>query len=235
MKTKTMIVAAAIAASSGLAMADFDAEYLGRTGSGTIHIDNTGTGGVINQNFSAGHLEFAYTDVGGQRGGGQFSGGTFSTFCIELQDIQNGTHTYDVDAIQNGPNPAPGVGGPAYDSADEAEVHAVVAAAISLGWLNADLSAGASATDVRMTAIQGQIWKVLFDEAVVTGNGAVAPEMAALAAEIALNPTATVANMKAMLNATTQDQLFIVPLPTAAFAGLLTLGGLGAFSRIRRR
>ena len=41
--------------------------------------------------------------------------------------------------------------------------------------------------------------------------------------------------MKAMLNATTQDQLFIVPLPTAAFAGLLTLGGLGAFSRIRRR
>ena len=189
MKTSTVIVAAAIVASSGMAMADFDASYMGRTGSGTIHIDNTGTGGFINQNFNGGHLEFEYTDVGGQRGSGQFSGGSFSTFCIELQDIQNGPHTYDVDAISNGPNPAPGVGGPAYDSADEAEVHAVVAAAISLGWLNGDLSAGASATDTRMTAIQGQIWKVLFDEAVVTGNGTVGTEMAALAAEIALNPT----------------------------------------------
>ena len=32
----------------------------------------------------------------------------------------------------------------------------------------------------------------------------------------------------------TQDQLFIVPLPTAAFAGLMTLAGIGGIKRLRR-
>ncbi len=225
-----------MAAASGIASASFEAQYTGRTGvDGAIHIDNTATGGVINQNFGAGHLGFEYTDVGGERGGGQFSGGTFSTFCIELQNIQNGPKTYETTAIRNAPNPSPGAGGPQYDAADESEVHAVVAAAIRLGWPEADLSAGADANNTRLAAIQGQIWKVLFDEAVVTGNGAVGTEMAVLAAEVAVDPTARVTNMKAMLNVNTQDQLFIVPLPTAAFAGLLTLGGIGGISRIRRR
>ena len=56
-----------------------------------------------------------------------------------------------------------------------------------------------------------------------------------LEAEIALDPNATMPNLRAMLNADTQDQLYIIPLPTAVFAGLLTLGGMGGYSRMRRR
>lgn len=235
MKRNTVITVAALAASAGLAMADFDAAYVGLTGvDNSIHIDNTGTGGFVNQDFNAGHLEFAYSGAG-DRGGDQFAGGSFNTFCIELQQITGGVHTYGVDSIENAPNPAPGAGGPAYDAADESEVHAVVAAAIRLGWITDDLTAGANVSNDRLAAIQGQIWKVVLDDAVVTGNGSVGTEMAALVAEIANDSTARVHRLRAMLNADTQDQLFIVPLPTAAFAGLMTLGGLAGFSRLRRR
>lgn len=237
MKKMTPLIVAALAVSAGSAFADFEAEYVGIHGLGTVHIDNTASGGSINHDFAAGQLEFAYTNSandGGQRGNGQFASGSFNTFCIELQNIAPGAHVYDVDSISNGPNPAPGAGGPAYDSADEAEVNAVVAAAIRLGWINADLSRNAG-TDVQMAAIQGQIWKVVLDNSVVTGNFVVGTEMAVLAAEVANDPTATVPLLRAMLNADSQDQLYIVPLPTAAFAGLITLGGLGGISRLRRR
>jgi hypothetical protein len=231
---KTMIMSVMLAA-AGAAHAGFDAEYTGMTGvDGGVNINNTGTGGFINLNFDAGHNNFNYTDVGGDRGAGQFSGGSFSTFCIELQNTLGGSRSYDVTSIQNSPNPSPGNGGPQYDSADEAEVHAVVAAAIRLGWINNDLSAGANATNTRLAAIQGQIWKVVLDLAVVTGNGSVGTEMAALQAEITNDPSATVSGLRAMLNANTQDQLFVVPLPTAALAGLLTLGGFAGIKRLRR-
>jgi hypothetical protein len=235
MKATTAMMISGIIAASGIAFADFEATHIGLTGvTDGVHINN---GGFVNQDFDAGHLEFEYTNGvgdGGERGGGQFSGGSFSSFCIELQQISSGPRSYAVDSIRNGPNPASGAGVPAYDAADEAEVNAVVAAAIRLGWINNDLSA-ASASNTQLAAVQGQIWKMVLDNSVVTGNGAVAIEMAVLQAEIANDPFAVVRNLNAMLNADTQDQLFIVPLPTAAFAGLFTMVGLGGLSRIRRR
>ncbi len=224
--------------SSGFAVAGFDATYLGRTGvDAAIQIDNTGTGGFVNQSFGAGHLGFAYTDVGGDRGAGQFSGGSFNTFCIELQNILGTEQSYEVDSIENGPNPEIGAGGPAYDAADAAEVNAVVAAAISMGWLNNDLSAN-SATNAQLAGIQGMIWKMVLDDAVVeaaAGQTDVATAMSDIQNHLDNNTWGSVNGLRAMLNANTQDQLFVVPLPTAALAGLITLGGLAGFSRLRRR
>lgn len=235
MKNRVSISMIALAVSCGSAFSAFDAQSTGMTGVvDGVHIDNTGFGGFVDMDFDAGHNHFAYTDIGGQRGSGQFSSGSFSTFCVELQNTLTGSYTYDVTDIRNAPNPAPGNGGPQYDLADEAEVNAVVAAAVSLGWLNSDLSAGAGANGTRLAAIQGMIWKVVLDEAVVTGNGSVASAMGTLQTQIDANPNATVAGLKAMINADTQDQLFIVPLPTASLAGLLTLGGLAGIKRIRR-
>ena len=238
MKKSTAIVTAVLAVSSGMAMADFKAAFTQLTGiSGAIHVDNTATGGSVNRNFSAGHFGFAYADVDGQRGNGQFSGGSFETFCIELQAVQGGVHTYDVTDIENGPNPAPGEGGPAYDAADQAEVMAVVSAAVDMGWINNDLST-ASATLDQLAAIQGMIWKMVLDDAVVeaaAGQTDVAAAMADIQDYLDNNTWGTMSNLKAMLNPDSQDQLFIVPLPTAAFAGLITLGGVAGFSRIRRR
>lgn len=229
---KAMFMSVALVAAAGAASAGFDVEYNGMTGvADAIHINN---GGFVNQDFSAGHNNFTYTDVGGDRGAGQFAGGSFSTFCIELQNTLIGSRSYDLASIADSPNPSPGAGGPQYDSADEAEVNSVIAAAIRLGWINSDLSAGANATNTRLAAIQGQIWKVVLDGSTVTGNGAVGTEMAALAAEAANDPSATVSGLVAMLNADSQDQLFVVPLPTAALAGLLTLGGLAGVKRLRR-
>ena len=232
---KTGAVALAIVLASGTAMAGFEADFLSIQGkNNAIRIDNTGSGGLINDTFNAGHFLFEYTDVGGDRGQGQFKSGTFATFCIELQGIDNGPQAYDITRIRNAPDPQPGLGG-AYDAADEAEVEAVIAAAIRLGWINSDLSL-AGADDNQLAAIQGQIWKVVLDDAVVTGELTnVAIAMSALQAEIANDPTATVSDLKAMVSPDTQDQLFIVPLPTAAFAGLLTLAGIGGYKRLNRK
>ncbi len=231
---KTRIALAALAVASGSALASFDAQWDSLAGvNDSIHIDNTGTGGSINQNFNAGQWTWHYVGAG-DRGGGQFSGGSFATFCIELQNIGNGPHTFDVNAIHNAPNPSPGVGGPQYDLADEAEVNAVVAAAIALGWINADLSHG-TGTNQQLAAIQGMIWQVVLDDAVVTAaNAGVGLQMSALQAQISLNPNATVQYLAAMTSLDSQDQLFIVPLPTAAFAGLMTLVGLVGVKRLRR-
>lgn len=266
MKRITVISIAAIVASSSMAMADFDARYnhadsriVGQSikivwaAAGT-HIDQTSGLEVAHAandligNFSAGHLAYDYTngtDGSADGGHGQYESGQFSGFCIELQSIQGGNHTYTVDQISNAPNPDgptgdpmndPLFGGPAYDAADQAEVEAVIAAAVRKGWLNNDLSATGSVTDTQLAAIQGLIWSRLFDNTIVTGRDAgVAAAMAVLETEVALDTTATMPNLRAMMNADTQDQLYVIPLPTAVYAGLLTLGGLAGFSRIRRR
>ncbi|MDF1809964.1 MAG: hypothetical protein P1U42_09740 [Phycisphaerales bacterium] len=235
MKKKTAYIAMTLAAFTGAATAGFDAEYTGLTGiEGAIHIDN---GGFIDQNFNAGHFGFDYTDMGGDRGAGQFASGSFVTFCIELQNVRTGSYTYDVDSIANGPNPEGGAGVPAYDAADEAEVHAVVAAAIAMGWLNADLSAN-TVTNAQLAGIQGMIWKMVLDNSTVeaaAGQTDVATAMADIQNYMDNNTWGTVAGLKAMINEDTQDQLFIVPLPTAAFAGLLTLGGLAGVARMKNR
>ncbi|MBO6739180.1 MAG: hypothetical protein JJ916_04900 [Phycisphaerales bacterium] len=233
-----MKYAAAIAAvtiASGSALAGFDADWNGFYGyHDAIRVDTTGSGGVINEAFNAGHFHFVYTDVGGDRGLGQFSGGSFSTFCIELQNIANGSTTYEIDSIQNAPNPSGGAGQGPYDNADANEVNAVMAAAVALGWINWDLSDNGM-TKSQAAAVQGMVWKVVFDNAVVTAERSdVAADMAILQAQIDANPNASIDNLRAMLSADSQDQLFIVPLPTAAFAGLMTLAGIGGIKRLRR-
>ena len=79
---KAMIMSVMLASATGVAVAGFDAEFTGLTGvANAININNTGTGGFINLDFDAGHNNFDYVG-GGDRGAGQFAGGSFSTFCI---------------------------------------------------------------------------------------------------------------------------------------------------------
>jgi hypothetical protein len=58
--------------------------------------------------------------------------------------------------------------------------------------------------------------------------------MAILEAEYNSNPTGSISHLRAMISADSQDQHFIVPLPTAALAGLMTLAGIGGIKRLRR-
>lgn len=232
---KKSIAITALTLMSGTAMAGFEAERIGFMGvNNAFQIDNTANGGGVDT-FRAGQFLFQYTDVGGDRGIGQFAGGTFTTFCIELQFVVNGPQPYDINEISDAPDPSPGPGGPQYDQADENEVNAVIAAAIGLGWLNYDISVN-TATNAQLAAVQGMIWEVVLDSSVVTViNAGVAAELTILQAAIALDPNATTPFLFAMTSADSQDQLFMVPMPMAAWAGLFTLGGLAGVKRLRRR
>lgn len=228
MKTVSKMALLALAASAGAASAaDFMAEFEDIHGRNlSILID-----GVAE---NAGHMEYSYSGPIPTNAVGQFRNQTFFTFCIELQQVSRNPEPWDIRSISDAPNPASSNGGMPYGSADEQEVHAVLAAAIRLGWVNSDLSLN-SATNNQLAAIQGMIWKVLFDNSTVEGSGAgVIAAMAALEAEAALDPSARVANLRAMSNPDAQDSLYVVPLPTAALAGLAMLGGLAGV-RMRRR
>lgn len=191
---------------------DFLAEYLGRTGiADAIHVDNTGTGGFFNGDIGAGHMNMAYRDTDGLRGAGQFANPNFSTFCVELQSVRNQSRGYNLIDISAGPTPLGGNGEDPYDSLDEAELHMVVAAAIRLGWINTDLSPNANSTTVRLAAIQASIWRVLFDNSMVTSNHSdVSSAILTLETEASNDPTARIAGLMIMSNPDTQDMLYIV-------------------------
>jgi hypothetical protein len=244
MKNRALLSIGAIVVLSGSAMADFEAVRAGTTGvGGSVTILDLGLDGMVGGGDDssittyAGHFGFNYSDTGAssnERGGGQFKSGHFDTFCIELQDRTGGNVVYDVDQIRNAPNPEGGANQPAYDLTDEHEVHRVVSAAISLGWINDDLSA-ASASNGQLAAIQAHIWAVVLDNAIVTAEAGISAHFSTLATEIGMTSTGSrVAGLRAMIADGSQDQLYIVPLPTAAFAGLITLGGLAGIKRIRR-
>ncbi len=222
-----MAMVALIAGTSGAALAsDFSAEFVGRHGViGGVTVDGAAQ--------NAGSWGFEYTSAIPGDAAGQFATTRFFTFCIELQPISGGDVAYDIGDISSAPNPVSSNGGVPYGEADSREVQAVVAAAMRLDWINSDLSAN-TATDSQLAAIQGMIWSVLFDGSTVAGVGDVATWMSALAAETALDPTARIYRMRAMTSMDSQDQLYIVPLPPAAFAGLATLGAIAGVARIRR-
>ncbi len=232
MKTGTGIIA--IALLSGSALAGFDATQTipAVTGQGTFAI----TGTYLDGTYEGGHNNFAFDsfDSPSDKGLGQFSGGAFSSFCIELYPISSSTIHYDVVDLSSAPNPS-GAPGYDYNAADAAALNEVIAAAISLDWINADLSAGSASSNVRLSAIQGLIWSKLFAPrggSVAANDASVAAAMSTLDSNIVMG--AHVAGLRAMVSADTQDQLFVVPLPPAAYAGLAMLGGIAGIKRMRR-
>lgn len=224
---KKSLALSAIVLASGSAMASFDASYTGFDGvSGAFEING--------RTYAAGHINYAY-DGAGDRGIGQFADGSFSSFCIELQDVAGGSRTYDIIDLESAPQGS----GDDYDSDDVIEVSRVLHAAVAEGWINSDLSKGAGVTNTQLAAIQGLIWQNLFDGASFSIlDGSVSSAMGVLQARIdnyVINDSHTsFSGLRAMVNGDVQDQLFVVPLPPAALAGLITLGGIAGVKRLRR-
>jgi hypothetical protein len=235
---KTMIWGAALlAATTCLASAaDFKAEQIGFTGGNVITVGTLGT-------FRGGLIEYAYGEGGSAAGkaAGQFvgnEGGRFVTFCIELeQTAQSSMRDYTITSLALAPTPSggqfnPNAPGP-YGSAVAVRINEVVAAAVSQGWINSDLSLGTANTN-QLIGIQAAIWDAIYGPNVVT----VSIE-AAQTAMITLTDTygsgARVKGLAAAISANSQDILYVVPLPPAAFAGLATLFGVAGVARLRRR
>ncbi len=224
------MVAVALTAASGLATAaDFNAQYVTFAGTGGISVNGNPTisGGLITMQYSGGAPSQA---------AGQFKGPSFTTFCIEI-DQHVGSHSYDIVSLADAPNPPTGSSNPnapaAYGAGIAARIHEVVAAAIDAGWIQSDLALG-TGTNEQLAAVQALIWDAIYGPGVVTANAAVTAQMTYLMSSH-WTAGSTVAGLRAMVSASGQDMLFVVPLPPAAFAGLATLVGVAGVARLRRR
>lgn len=178
-----------------------------------------------------------------------------TTFCIELgQNTNAGSHTYTVNDLDQAPNPGGGgPGGSTYSNLVVGRVNDVVAHAIQLGWVTNYLQAAVGVTNAQLAGIQLAIWEAIWET-----EGANLNMNTGTSTETSGNATArnhantllnyynngsrlTVEGLVALTNSSYQDQLAIigndfaiVPLPTAAWAGLGLLGTVVGVRRLRK-
>lgn len=223
MKTGLMILA--VAAASGVAMADsFDARYMNVAGSGSaakLRMDGA--------TYYAGHMVHELTS-------GPRSGSQFSTFCIELsEEASSNDVVYQIVDLADAP--APGL---PYGQAVADQINAVIANAVALGWIDARLQSDTQQANYygRMGAIQAAVWEAIggsIDLNSSKTSGSLRDAYAVLMNEQTFDESARIDGLKAMTNDGQQDMLIVVPLPPAAFAGLGMLAGLGGVRAVRRR
>ncbi len=216
----------ALAAASTIASAaSIDLDYTGIVG-GT----NATVARIDSSNYYAGHMTHMITS-------GDRAGESFNTFCIEVGEYAtNGSATYEIIDLADAPNP-----GSYYGQARADAVNAIVANAVDMGWIDSNLQAVSSDTSLnlqRMGAIQAAIWEALGHDFSAnhwrTDNG-LAARYAELMNENTFDSSRRLAGLRAVVAQGQQDMLYVVPLPTAALAGLGLLGGLAGVRTIRRR
>ena len=90
----------------------------------------------------------------------------------------------------------------------------------------------------RMGAIQAAIWEALghdFREGHHRTDDGLAARYAELLNENSFDSSLRIHGLRAVVAQGQQDMLYVVPLPTAALAGLGLLGGIAGVRTIRRR
>lgn len=205
---------------------------------GTIDMEWTGIAG----NGSAGRV--VVNGVQRQAGhilhdivSGPGAGSSFATFCIELrQNVGSGVVTYDIVDLSQAPMP-----GPQYAAGVGDAISAVIANAIALGWIDGRLQADSSQANYlgRMGAIQAAIWEVtggVLDMNAAETSSFVRSAYLELTDASTFDSSLRLTGLRALINASRQDMLYVVPLPPAAFAGagLLAVGfGIRAWRRAR--
>lgn len=209
----------------------------GLAGAGTVDLNYTGVAGgtsamhlrVAGVTYYAGHMTHVFTS-------GARSGQTFNTFCIDVAEAATpGSATYQIIRLEDAPVP-----GAPYGLAKAAAVSDVVANAISLGWIDANLQGDSSQAGYlgKMGAIQAAIWAALgFDVQVGASQTSAALKTyhAQLMSAMATNSQLSTKGLRAIAARGQQDMLYIVPLPPAALAGAGLLAiSMGGYT-LRRR
>lgn len=204
----------------------------------TVDLDYTGIVGGTNalharigsSTYYAGHMSHTITS-------GVNAGQSFNTFCIELEEyVSNGSATYEIVNLADAPNP-----GSDYGQAKADAVSAIVANAFAMGWIDDRMQAVSSDATLnlaRMGAIQAAIWEALghdFQENSSSTSNALRDRYADLLNENSFDADLRMHGLRAVVAAGQQDMLYIVPLPTAAWAGMGMLGLCMGVRTIRRR
>jgi hypothetical protein len=166
---------------------------------------------------------------------GPQTGASFATFCIELrQHVGPGVVTYDIVDLTEAPLP-----GPQYGPGVGEAISAVIANAIALGWIDGQLQADESQENYlgRMGAIQAALWEATGDSVDINAaetSSFVRSAYLELTDAGTFDPSLRLGGLRALINGSRQDMLYVVPLPPAVFAGagLLAVGfGVRALRR----
>ncbi len=191
-----------------------------------------GAAGRVNvggNNLQAGHI--VHTIMSGAQ-----AGSPFSTFCVELgQNIGNGVLTYGIVDLTDAPMPGPTYGQFVADS-----VSAVLANALAMGWIDARLQADTGQENYlgRMGAIQAAIWEAVGGDVQIGSPGTslfVFDAYNELMDSQSFDASSRMTGLRALVNPTRQDMLYVVPLPPAAFAGAGLLAACFGVRILRRR
>lgn len=157
-------------------------------------------------------------------------------------------------SLSEAPNPSGG--GPddtTYNATVIDRIHAVLRAAIDMGYINDRLQTTASSSAEKMAAVQLGIWESIWEEGATldltagnsklnnNANSSMSGIMSAasgLFAQANLHLIAQggfqrINGLMALTNSGSQDQLVVVPLPLASLAGFGLLGGTLAVRRLR--
>lgn len=222
---KNTIAIACICAATTMTMADtVDVRYTGVAGgSNASHLR------VEGGTYYAGHMNHEFT-------GGARAGESFATFCIDFAErARTNGATYQVIDIKDAPMP-----GVPYGQEIADRINAVVANAAALGWIDNKLQADVNQTDytAKMGAIQAAVWEAFGSEVEVghhRTNSSLASYYSVLTDAQTFDSSLRLRNLKAIVANDQQDMLYVVPLPTAAMAGLGLLGGIAGVRTVRRR
>ncbi len=184
-------------------------------------------------------------------------GSIFSTFSIELgQPNTFAWNSFEVRSLVDAPNPGDANGG-ALGADLQHRIHAVIRAAIDEGVIDARMQPTAASTEAGMAAVQLAVWEAVWEtsDSLSLTDGSSLVEGAGFNRAQALDDALTgildransyltlnrsdfssfkVDGLAVLSSSNAQDQLAIVPLPRAAFAGLGLLGAAGVIRRLRK-
>ena len=214
---------------------------------GTIRLDRDSSGTDAYSDVNAG--EFAVTGFTGMSLSGlgvdvPINGSHFQTFCIERNEFVVMGRTYDWEintAAVNG-----GAGGPNPDpiSEETAYLYQLFWNGQLSNYEYTDLGDQAGERGDLAGELQTAIWFLENEITSVAAGSQAATWVAEAQAAVSSGAWSGIGNVR-VLNLTStnadgsinnhQDMLVVVPLPPAALAGFLLLGGMGVVSRIRRR
>ncbi|NRA57092.1 MAG: hypothetical protein HRU13_03100 [Phycisphaerales bacterium] len=232
---RTVLTAAAVLATAGIAAADtVDLRYFGPGAGGSFDVVANGTSTSV----FAGQLNFL-ADNG--TGAGSRLNGALMTYCIDvLEPVGAGRNTYDLTALEDSPVTAGGIS-PAM-GLDKAE-------AIARMYTFAAGSQFGSDSDVA-SAFQLAVWEVIADFggddpiSLTTGDFRVTSAVT-LSTQSFLDDLLDAAGdgsisifqgLGGLTNEGLQDQIFelVIPLPGAAGMAAVGLAGVGLVARRRR-
>lgn len=185
--------------------------------------------------------------------------GAFRTFCIEInqQVLGSGqTATYNIVDLSEAPNPGLPGSGDTFSTTVVDRIHAVLRAAMNLDWIDGKLQGDTGSTNITQAAIQLAIWESIWENqnttvaslTLASGDSRATIDSESAAVHNALGTLFAAASalmlqngndyhidgLKALTNSTYQDQLVVVPLPPAAWAGLGLLGLTFGVHRLRK-